>query len=317
MENRWGMDGRKLAETALIVTGTVLVLVFAVLTPEEPPACGPLRRLAAACGKGLTGTIDGIQFPDGRSGPLIKALLAGDRSDVPAEVRTIFRESGASHLLALSGLHLGLLYAIISRILAIMGNSPAAKRTRDGLIVSAAFFYVLVTGASPSIVRAFLFISVAALARCLGRRMGLPRILFTALALQLLFSPRSILTPGFQLSYMAVLGIATVFRPLRDIYPSGKEARHRGPVGRTWDMMALSISCQLFTAPIAWIHFHSFPKYFLLTNLLAMPCTEALMTVALAAVALSSSGCCPHWLVNAADALCRLMFFILETISSM
>lgn len=310
-----GTEGRRRAETALVAAGAALSLIFAVLTPEGPTTCGPTLRLASACESALTETIDGIPFPDRRSGPLVKALVAGDRSDVSPQVKTVFRESGASHLLALSGLHLGLLYAILSRILAIIGNSPPARWIRGGLTVAAAFFYVLMTGASPSIVRAFLFILIATLAHCLGRKMTLARTLFTALAIQLLARPQSILSPGFQLSYMAVLGIAVLFRPLRGLYPSAE--KRRGPVGKIWDMMALSISCQIFTAPVAWLRFHSFPEYFLLTNLLAIPCTNVLMPVAVATVALSGAGCCPGILVIVSDALCRLMLFILGTISSM
>ena len=82
-------------------------------------------------------------------------------------------------------------------------------------------------------------------------------------------------------------------------------------------MAALCISCQLFTAPLAWLRFHSFPRYFLLTNLLAIPVTSVLMGTALLTLLLQALGCCPPLLLTATDSLCRLLLWILEVIAEM
>ena len=82
-------------------------------------------------------------------------------------------------------------------------------------------------------------------------------------------------------------------------------------------MAALSISCQVFTAPLAWLRFHSFPTYFLLTNLLALPLTGALMGTSLLTLGLEAIGLCPPLLLTATDFLARLLLWILTVISSM
>ena len=82
-------------------------------------------------------------------------------------------------------------------------------------------------------------------------------------------------------------------------------------------MAALSISCQVFTAPLAWLRFHTFPVYFLITNLLAIPLTTLLMGASVASIGLSAFGACPEFLITTTDGLCRLLLFVLEVIASM
>ena len=79
----------------------------------------------------------------------------------------------------------------------------------------------------------------------------------------------------------------------------------------------MAISCQLFTAPLAWVLFGTFPKYFLLTNLLAMPLTTAFMVLSVATVLLTAAGWCPSALIQATDALCQLLLTVLEIIAGM
>ena len=109
-----------------------------------------------------------------------------------------------------------------------------------------------------------------------------------------------------------MLGIIVLFPRMRDWYPPGK-----GPVKRIWTAAALSISCQLFTAPAAWLHFHTFPKYFLMSNLIALPLAEAVIVTALAALLLTALGICPPALVKTCGSLVQLLEFSLETVASM
>ena len=84
-----------------------------------------------------------------------------------------------------------------------------------------------------------------------------------------------------------------------------------------WNAAAMTLSCQAFTAPLAWIRFHTFPTYFLLTNLLSLPLSGAVMTVSAATLALSAAGLCPYLLVRISDALIEALLFVLETVSLM
>lgn len=273
-----------------------------------------LERWTSAWADRLRAFIDGIPFPSEGTAPLLKALLTGDRSGLSQDTVRVFRESGGAHLLALSGLHIGILYLLLTRLLWPLGNSPRARRIRYALIVLAAGLFTLMTGASPSIVRAFLFIFLNETARIACRPRGPLRILSTALLIQLVITPSAITSTGFQLSYLAMAGIFLLFPVLEAWYPKGL---HFDPVRKVWEAAALSISCQVFTGPLAWFRFHTFPTYFLLTNLVALPFTTLLMGSAVTTLALQGIHCCPGFLVRATDWLCRTLVWILQVISSM
>jgi competence protein ComEC len=255
-----------------------------------------------------------IPFPSEGTAPLLTALLTGDRSLLARETVSAFRESGASHILALSGLHLGIIYVLFDRLTRVAGQTPLARGLRFGAIVLASAFFTLMTGASPSLVRAFLFIVINEVLRLTGRPRKASRVLCLALLVQLVLDPSAIKSLGFQLSYLAMAGIFLLYPLLEAWYPPSPAW---DPFRRIWKAAALSISCQLFTAPLAWWRFHSFPRHFLLTNLLALPLTTALMTTAVLTVVLWAIGLCPGVLINATDALCNWLQRALEIIATM
>ena len=294
----------------------VLLGAFCAFTDAFPGAETTtfLERWTSAWAERLRTFIDGIPFPSEGTAPLLRALLTGDRSGLSKGTVRVFRESGGAHLLALSGLHIGILYLILSRLLWPLGNSPRARRIRYALVVLSAGLFTLMTGASPSIVRAFLFIFLNETARLAGRPRDPVRVLCTALLIQLVITPSAIASVGFQLSYLAMAGIFLLYPVLESWYPKGPRI---DPVRKIWQAAALSISCQVFTGPLAWLRFRTFPTYFILTNLLAMPCTTLLMGSAVATLVLRGLHCCPGFLVTATDALCSALVQILEIISSM
>ena len=306
----------KTRRTALLFPAFLLCGTFCYLTASLAGSAETtlLERWTAGAAQKLRSYIDSIPFPTGTTAPLLKAFLTGDRSGLSRETVQVFRSSGASHLLALSGLHMGILYLILSRLLWPIGNSLAARRFRYAAILLAAGFFTLMTGASPSIVRAFLFIVLNETAHMTGRTRNPLRVLASALLIQLILSPGVILSVGFQLSYLAMAGIFLLYPHLEKWYPDGGRF---DPVRRIWQAAALSISCQAFTGPLAWYRFHTFPTYFLLTNLLAMPLTSLLMGTAVATIALRSIGLCPGFLIQATDFLCSGLVWILGIIASM
>ena len=273
-----------------------------------------LERRASALGARLRDFIDSIPFPSEGTAPLLKALLTGDRSKLSRDTVRVFRESGGAHLLALSGLHIGILYLFLSRLLWPLGNSPAARLVRYVLTVLTAGLFTLVTGASPSIVRAFLFIFLNETARLSNRPKNALQVLSTALLIQLVLNPSAIASVGFQLSYLAMAGIFLLYPRLEAWWPKGPRI---DPLRKVWQAAVLSISCQAFTGPLAWYRFHTFPTYFLITNLLAMPVTTLLMGAAVTTLLLRGIGCCPAFLIQITDALCRVLIRLLEITSSM
>lgn len=292
---------RELLLPTLFFAGFFLGAASSMLPPAE---AGALTWL----GERLRDRIDTIPFRDSGTAALLKAFLSGWREELSPEVKAVFRSSGASHLLALSGLHIGILYTILSKAATVTGNSPAGRTIRSVLIVAAALVFTLMTGASPSIVRAFLFILASETAKLTHRSREPLKVLSFALMVQLVITPRVILSVGFQLSYLAMCGIFVLFPIMKDWFPGQKW----NPLKKLWDAAALSISCQIFTGPLVWIKFHSFPKHFLITNLLAIPLTTLTLSLGILAVAFPSG-----WPPKAAEWCANLLLSCLEIISSM
>ncbi len=275
----------------------------------------PLAPIVGKSLEALREHIGTLPFKDGRTAGLLCALLSGDRSGLGADEVQAFRAAGASHILALSGLHLGIICITVSRVLSVIGNRPAARAARGALTVLFAGFYTVMTGAGPSIVRAFLFILFNEAGRLMPERRRSPlRTLMMALTVQLALNPAVIAELGFQLSYLAMTGIFTIYPKLAEWYPRGGRF---DPLGAMWRSAALSVSCQTLTAPLVWLRFRTFPKYFILTNLLALPLTTALMTSAVCALTTDWMACCPMFLVRVTEWLADALVFVLEVISGL
>ncbi|MCQ2153886.1 MAG: ComEC/Rec2 family competence protein [Bacteroidales bacterium] len=284
--------------------------VSAVGEPALPRPGGAerLRRAIYGCG------LEGAETP-----ALLAALLTGDRSGLSRSTVAAFRASGAAHILALSGLHLGVLYVVISKICGTLGRSRAAGVVRSVLCSGACLWYALATGASPSIIRAFLFISLRETSSHFPERSAGPLSIYcTSMFLQILATPSVIRSAAFELSYLAVLGIITVYPRLDSWYDALGKAR--GPLRRIWSIAALSISCQLFTAPLSWALFGNFPVHFLITNLIALPLTEALTVTALLLLTLSAlpiqAGAVHEVLTKAVDLLAAALLDAIKVIAS-
>ena len=261
--------------------------------------------------------IDNIPYRNNDTNALAKALLTGNRSSLTHETKENFRQSGASHLLALSGMHLGILYLIFSHLLDILGNHKWAKILKYIITISFTWFYSGMTGWSPSIVRALLFIIIRETAGLTGRKCSLTDSLSAALVIQCTINPGVVNSVSFQMSYLAVAAIAIIFPHLKNWFPSEGTDPATKVARKIWECAALSLSCQITTGPLAWWKFGSMPIYFLITNLLAVPVT----TIAIPAVILSCICCsadiCIKASVSVSEFMLESLSFILSTISSM
>ncbi|MCR4602310.1 MAG: ComEC/Rec2 family competence protein [Prevotella sp.] len=206
------------------------------------------------------------QSGDGDAQAIISAMVLGDKSLLTRELRQTYASSGASHVLALSGLHLSIIYLLLTRL--------TLGRRRSWLIQSvvvlAIWAYALLTGLSTSVVRAAIMLSVYSLFSLGGRRHASLGVLsFTAIVM-LLADSSSLFDVGFQLSFMAMLGIL-LFVPLFEQCVSTKWMMTHRPVKWLYDLVIVSLAAQLGTAPLVAYYFGQFPTWFLLTNLVVMP----------------------------------------------
>lgn len=346
-------DRRQAEILLLFLTAGVFCAATSTLTSLGAVAGKPLFAGLAADFRSM---ISSIPFPHEGTAPLVNALLTGDRSSLDCSVMNSFRDSGASHILALSGLHLGIIYGILLKVTSIFGKHPMVKAVRSLIIISLCGIYTLATGASPSLVRAFLFILVNETARLTHRSNNPLRVYCAALFIQTAINPQVISSTGFQLSYLAMAGIFLLYPALKKWYPQEEAAgdmlieKGTGPTEsdglegvmidkdccrarrcwtswmktivsaaprKIWDAAALTISCQVFTGPLAWWKFGTFPKYFLLTNLLSLPLTSAVMLLSVSTSVLFAIGICPDFLISLTDSSASLLLFIMKVISSM
>lgn len=257
--------------------------------------------------------IDTIPFSAKSSSALIKALLTGDKSSLDKNIKEVFRKSGGAHILALSGLHLGIIYLILSFCTSFLGRFPISRIVRCFVIILCSGLYVIATGASPSIVRAFLFITFNELLKLNCRKTDAMNILCSALVIQIILCPSIISSLGFQLSYLAMTGIYTIFPIMKSWFRSNDI----NPMKKIWDAASLSISCQIFTGPLVWLRFNSFPQYFLLTNILALPFVGIIMVLSIVLIVLSFCNCYPPLLIHIDETLINLLLSILNIISQL
>ena len=280
---------------------------------------GFLTSRAEEFGRLMQASVDSLPFSAPKTNAVLKALLTGERADIPHEVSEAFRDSGASHILALSGFHLGIIYGIVRLLLSVLGNRRKALILRSLTTIAACGFYTMATGAGASIVRAFLFIILHETASLTHRHHSTGTVLLTAMFIQLAVSPGAITSVSFQLSYAAMAGIAFIFPWLKGLWPGNphNDSKFTGSVRQIWNSAAMSISCQLTTGPLAWIYFHSFPRHFLLTNLMALPIAGLIIPLALVTMVLHSLGLCPVIFIKGTELLVSAMITALEIIATM
>lgn len=276
-----------------------------------------IQAKSNAAGNLITPLKDAVRsagFKGEHTVPLLQALMTGDRSGLDRDIIEAFRKSGASHLLALSGLHLGIIASFLKAVLSVLGRSRTAEILRCVILITVSGLYCLACGASASLVRAFLFILFGSIASLFKeRRSTAVERLCWAATLQLGINPLVIKTPAFILSYLAMIGVLIVAPWMESWYPSSRISRRYDPMLKIWKSVSLALACQITTAPAVMLMFGTFPRYFMLTNLTAMPLCEILLPLALLTLILGS----PPFLTGLTDKVATLMIDCLEIISGL
>lgn len=228
---------------------------------------------------------------------VLAAMVLGDKSALTRELRTTYSVSGASHILALSGLHLSIIYLLLTRL--------TLGRRRfwlvQVLVILAIWAFALLTGLSTSIVRAAIMLTAYSLFSLGGRRHAPLGVLSFTAILMLLIDPHSLFDVGFQLSFMAMLGIL-LFDPLFENMVSVKWMMSHRPVKYLYELVGVSISAQLGTAPLVAFYFGRFSTWFLLTNLIVVPLATLILYAALTSFVIPALGSVALWLAGTMNA---------------
>lgn len=215
----------------------------------------------------------------GKELALLSALTLGEKRELPQDLKENFSAAGGSHVLALSGLHLGILYMLLAIVLPFSGLTFKWRVFREFVIVALLWEFVFIAGLSPSVVRAAILFTLMSFGRLIGQDVSPVSSLSFAAIVMLLFSPHLLFDVSFQLSYAAVFAILLLAPPLQRVM---RVHEHGAVYGYVANVLILSLVAQAGTFPFVWYYFGAFPLYFLLTNLLVVPLAFVVMSLAVA-----------------------------------
>lgn len=231
---------------------------------------------------------------------IAEALLIGYKDDISAELNQTFARTGTLHVLAVSGMHVGLIFMILDFIGRLFKNLKYSRFLNFTFIMLGLWTYAMICGLGASILRATIMFSILSAGKLINRNANSMNLLFLSAFVLMLFNPFVLFDPGFQLSFAAVFGILCTYQPLSKLF----RFKYKLSNG-IWELICMSLSAQVFTFPISIYYFHQFPNYFLLANLIIIPLTSIILFGLIAMMAISS-------ISIAANPLSKLIGYLIE-----
>ena len=221
-------------------------------------------------------------IPRQKEAGVAEALLIGYRNDLDKQLVQSYSNTGVVHIIAISGLHLGMIYGFILLLFSSFKNKRWYRFVVPVIALSVIWLFTLLAGAVPSILRSAVTFSFIAVGMFINRKTNIYNTLAASAFCLLLFNPYMLWDVGFQLSYAAVLSIVLFTKPLYNcLYVQNKL------LNRIWQLTCVNIAAQILTLPIVLYNFHQFPLLFLINNLLVIPLSEIILFVTLFIVVIS------------------------------
>ena len=195
------------------------------------------------------------------------AILLGHDDSLPLELRQKYVAAGAMHILCVSGLHVGVVFMVFSYILVFLNDRKRIQSmVKQLLLLLLVWFYALLAGLAPSILRSTIMISFVIIGNIINRKGVLLNSLAASAFILLCFNPSNLFDVGFLLSYVAVIGIVVLQKPISRLFYSKYKI-----VNKMWEITSVTIAAQIATTPFSIYYFHQFPIYFWLSNLFMTP----------------------------------------------
>lgn len=215
--------------------------------------------------------VDGLRrfIPGKKEQGLAEALLIGYKDDLDKDLVQAYADTGVVHVIAISGLHLGLIYWMLLRLTVPLRRMPWL---RAALIIACLWIFSLMAGAQPSVLRSAVMFACMAAGEAFSRSGSIYNTLALSAFALLCHNPYWLWDAGFQLSYSAVLSIVLFFRPIYNWLSFDNKL-----LDAVWKLNAVTLSAQLLTLPVSVYHFHRFPLLFLFTNLVAVPLSSLIL----------------------------------------
>ena len=240
---------------------------------------------------------------------IASALLLGSRTGISEEVIADYSKTGTIHILSVSGLHVSVIFLVLNKILSLFkwGKTQLLKSI---ILISFVCLYAYITGLSPSVCRSAVMISFSIIGKQINHQSNPFNLIAGSAFFLLIIDPAYLLDIGFQLSYLAVLGIIYFYDAIyRLCYFENKFA------DQIWMLLAVSIAAQLSTLAISLYYFHQFPNYFLLANLLAIPLSSIALYLGITLLALNPIPFIAKYIGLVLSKCIALMGYILHKIS--
>ncbi|HKG68564.1 MAG TPA: ComEC/Rec2 family competence protein, partial [Segetibacter sp.] len=207
-----------------------------------------------------------------REASVAEALLIGYRNDLDKELVQAYSNTGVVHIIAISGLHLGMIYAVLVWLLKPFKKKKWIRWIRPVLILAVLWIFTLLAGGVPSILRSAVMFSFIVLGETIDRKSSIYNTLAASAFVMLCFNPYYLWDVGFQLSYAAVISIITFAKPVYDWFYIKNRI-----LDFFWELISVTIAAQILTIPIIFYSFHQFPNFFLITNCIIVPLSSIIL----------------------------------------
>ncbi|MBC5772583.1 ComEC family competence protein [Pontibacter sp. KCTC 32443] len=234
--------------------------------------------------------------PDKREAGIATALILGVKDDLDNAIRDSYAATGTMHVLAVSGMHVGLIFGVFLLLFKSINLNYSQRLLYALLVLGLLWLYAFVTGWSPSVLRAVLMFSLITIAMVLSRRHNIYNTLAAAAFLLLFYDPYLLFDVGFQLSFLAVFGIVALQPGIYSLLIVNSWL-----LDKVWELFSIAVAAQLITLPLGIYYFHQFPVYFWLANIVVVPVSTLALYSGMAALVF-------HWVPLLADALFALHF---------
>lgn len=239
------------------------------------------------------------------------ALILGQRQEIAAEIIHDYQFSGATHILSVSGLHVGFIMLIINYILKPVGNTRKGSFIKLTAILTSLFIFAIISGLSPSVLRSVVMFSFLAVGEYLRRGGNTYHTLLVSLLLILLFEPYFLFDIGFQLSYLALFFIFWLYPVLKSVWnPKNKI------VIQIWNVLTVSFAAQIGTLPLCLYYFHQFPGLFFVTNIVIIPILFIVMIMGIAVMVLAVFNIVPSFFIQILENSIYLLNKVIHIIAS-
>lgn len=242
---------------------------------------------------------------------VINALLLGQRQAISKDTYKSFTKSGAIHILAISGLHIGLLMLLLGILFKPLSYFKSGKILIPILIIVLLWIYAFITGMSASVMRAVTMFSLVTVAMYSNRVANTYNTLVISAFLLLLFNPFYVFDIGFQLSYSAVFGIVWI-KPLFDNIWKPKYYISR----KLWDVFTVTLSAQFGILPLSLFYFHQFPGLFFISNIVIIPLLGILLGIGILTLVFAYFGWIPNLLFETFEMCIASLVSFVQFISS-